>query len=118
MIYKTISTAGYSSISITWNLAGSSLEMGESCYAEYNTGSGWVIMGSLTNGQVNSTFISGTTSNISGADNNSNFQVRYRIQTSSASADYCYAEDTTVSSTAPVNDDAFWVILLHVNQLY
>src|SRR5258706_5500128 len=103
MIYKTISTAGYNSISVTWNMAGSSLETAEFCYVEYNTGSGWVAMGSLTNGQDNSTFITGTTSNISGADINSNLQVRYRVQTTSSSADYCYAEDTTVSGTSGVS---------------
>ena len=48
MIYKTISTVGYNSISVTWNMAASSLENGEYCYVEYNTGSGWVTIGSLT----------------------------------------------------------------------
>ncbi|MCL4529978.1 MAG: hypothetical protein M1282_11255 [Chloroflexi bacterium] len=98
-ITKSISTVGYNSISVTWNMAASSLESGEYCYVEYNTGSGWVTIGSLTNGQDTSTFYSGTTSSISGADNNPNFQVRYRIQTGSSSGDYCYAEDTTVSGT-------------------
>ncbi len=99
-IYKIISTSGYSSISVTWNMAASSLESGEYCYVEYNTGSGWVTIGSLTNGQDTSTFYTGTASNISGADNNPSFQVRYRIQTGSLSGDYCYAEDTTVSGTS------------------
>jgi hypothetical protein len=99
-ITKTISTVGYTTISVTWNMAASTLEDGEFCYVEYNTGSGWVTLGTVANGQDNSNFFSGTTNNISGADQNANFQVRYRIQTANASGDYCYAEDMTVSGTS------------------
>lgn len=99
-ITRTISTVGYTNISVTWNMAASSLESNEFCYVEYNTGSGWVIIGTVADGQDNSTFYNGTTSNISGADNNANFQVRYRIQTANSSGDYCYAEDITVSGNS------------------
>lgn len=99
-ITKTISTVGYTDISITWNMAASSLENNEYCYVEYNTGSGWVVIGTVANGQDNSTFYNGTTSSISGANNNANFQVRYRIQTANSSGDYCYAEDITVSGSS------------------
>lgn len=96
-INKTISTLGYTNISVTWNMAASSLENNEYCYVEYNAGAGWVVIGTVANGQDNSTFYNGTASNISGAENNANFQVRYRIQTANSSGDYCYAEDVTVS---------------------
>ncbi len=99
-ITKTISTVGYSGISLTWNVAASSLEAGEYCRVEYNTGSGWLSAASITDGQDNSTYFSGTLSNIAGADNNANFQVRYRVQSGNTTGDYCYAEDTTVSGNS------------------
>ena len=104
-ITRTISTVGYTGISVTWNMAGSSLEVGDFCYVEINTGSGWTAIGSLTNGQDTSAFFNGTANNISGADQNANFQVRYR-GTGATTGDYCYAEDITVSGTsaaAPTN---------------
>jgi len=95
-ITRTISTVGYTGISVTWNMAASSLESVDHCYAEYNTGSGWTAIGILNDGQDNSTFFSGTTNNIAGADQNANFQVRYR-GSGATTGDYCYAEDVTVS---------------------
>ncbi len=103
-ITRTVSTVGYSGISVTSNLAASLLETADWCYAEYNTGSGWVVMQQKTDGQDNSVYSSVTVSNISGADNNANFQIRYRGQDSTS--DHCYAEDITVSGTlgsAPTN---------------
>lgn len=97
-IWRTVSTVGYSNISVTWNMAASALEDGDFCYVEVNTGSGWTAIASLTNGQDNSTFYSGTVG-VSGADNNPNFQVRYR-DAGNALGDYCYAEDLTVSGTS------------------
>lgn len=99
-ITKTVSTVGYTNINVTWNMAASSLENNEFCYIEFNSGSGWVLIGTVANGQDNSSFYNGTTNNISGADNNSNFQIRYRIQTANTGGDYCYAEDITVSGTS------------------
>jgi hypothetical protein len=99
-ITKTVSTIGYTNISVAWNMAASSLENNEYCYVEYNSGSGWVLIGTVANGQDNSSFYNGTTNNISGADNNSTFQIRYRIQTGNSGGDYCYAEDVTVSGTS------------------
>ncbi|MBL8100263.1 MAG: hypothetical protein JNK81_13860 [Anaerolineales bacterium] len=99
-ITRTVSTVGYTNISVTWNMAANSLETNEFCYAEYNTGSGWAVIGTVANGQDNSTFYNGTANNISGAGQNANFQVRYRIQTANATGDNCYAEDITVTGTA------------------
>ena len=103
-ITRTVSTVGYSGISVTSNLAASLLETNDWCYAEYNTGSGWVVMQQKTDGQDNSVYSSVTVNNIAGADNNANFQIRYRGQDSTS--DHCYAEDITVSGTlgsAPTN---------------
>lgn len=103
-ITRTVSTVGYTGISVTTNLAASLLEANDWCYAEYNTGSGWVVIQQKTDGQDNSIYSSITVNNIAGADNNPNFQIRYRGQDSTA--DHCYAEDTTVSGTlgtAPTN---------------
>jgi hypothetical protein len=104
-ITRTISTLGYTSISVTWNMAASSLESADYCYVEINTGSGWTVIGMLSNGQDNSTFYSGLSDNIAGADQNANFQVRYR-GSGATTGDYCYAEDITVrglSGAVPTN---------------
>ena len=104
-ITRTISTVGYTNISVTWNMAASSLENADHCYLEINTGSGWTAIGTLNNGQDNSTFFSGTTNNIAGANQNANFQVRYRGN-GATTGDYCYAEDITItgtSGTTPTN---------------
>jgi len=96
-ITRTVSTVGYYGISVTSNLAASLLETNDWCYVEYNTGSGWFVMQQKTDGQDNSVYSSVTVNNIAGADNNANFQIRYRGQDSTA--DHCYAEDITVSGT-------------------
>ncbi|MBI3164258.1 MAG: hypothetical protein HYZ24_06210 [Chloroflexi bacterium] len=104
-ITRTISTIGYTDISVTWNMAASSLESADHCYLEINTGSGWTASGTLNDGQDNSTFFNGVTNNIAGANQNANFQVRYRGN-GATTGDYCYAEDITVtgtSGTAPTN---------------
>lgn len=98
-ITRTISTVGYSSISVTWNMAASSLESADYCYIEINTGSGWTAIGTLTDGQDTSVFFNGTSNNIAGANQNANFQVRYRGN-GATTGDYCYAEDITVTGTA------------------
>lgn len=98
-ITRTVSTIGYSNISVTWNMAASSLENPDHCYVEVNTGSGWTAIGTLNNGQDNSTFFNGTTNNIAGADQNANFQIRYRGN-GATTGDYCYAEDITVTGTS------------------
>ncbi|MBK9209685.1 MAG: hypothetical protein IPL71_15830 [Anaerolineales bacterium] len=96
-ITRTVSTVGYTGISVTSNLAASLLESADWCYVEYNTGGGWVVMQQKTDGQDNSVYSSVTVSNIAGADNNASFQIRYRGQ--DGTSDHCYAEDITVSGT-------------------
>lgn len=97
-IWRTISTAGYSDITVTWNMAAQALENGEYCYAEVNTGSGWSVIASLTNGQDDQTFYSGTENLSSAADDNANFQIRFRV-VANALGDYCYVEDLTIAGT-------------------
>ena len=101
-ITRAVSTVGYSNISVTWNLAASSLENGDYCYIEVNAGSGWTAIGSITNGQDFSTYYNGTANNIAGANQNANFQVRYRGN-GATTGDYCYAEDITVAGTSGVS---------------
>ena len=98
-ITRMVSTVGYSGISISWNMAASSLESADHCYIEYNTGIGWTAIGTLNDGQDTSTFFNGTTNNIAGADQNASFQVRYRGN-GATTGDYCYAEDITITGTA------------------
>ena len=98
-VTRTVSTVGYSNISVTWNMAASSLENGDYCYIEVNTGSGWTAIGSITNGQDFSTYYNGTADNIAGANQNANFQVRYRGN-GATTGDYCYAEDITITGTS------------------
>ncbi|MCL4260884.1 MAG: hypothetical protein KJZ52_09685, partial [Anaerolineales bacterium] len=98
-VTRTVSTIGYSNISVTWNMAASSLENGDYCYIEVNTGSNWTAIGSITNGQDFSTYYNGTADNIAGANQNANFQVRYRGN-GATTGDYCYAEDITVTGTS------------------
>ena len=95
IIWRTVSTQGSTGISVSWTMAAGSLEGSDKCQVEYNTGSGWNIIATLVNGQDNQSFYSGTVNLGTDADNNANFQIRYRVI--GASADYCYAEDTTIS---------------------
>lgn len=98
-IWRTVSTVGYSNISVTWNMAAQALETGDYCYVEVNSGSGWTAIASLTNGQDTSVFYSGTVNLGSEYSNNPNFQIRYR-DAGNALGDYCYAEDTTIAGTS------------------
>ncbi len=98
-VWRTIDTSGYNNISVTWTMAAGSLENNEYCYVEVNTGSGWNLIASLGNGQDNNSFNSGSVNLSSAADDNANFQIRYRIIARSV-GDYCYGENTTITGTA------------------
>jgi len=101
-IWRTISTSGHTGVTFAWYMAAGSLEGDEACYAEVNTGSGWQTVGSVVNGQDNNTFIYGSWTG-SAADDNANFQVRFRASTGAA-GDYCYADDVTVTSSGSGED--------------
>lgn len=93
----TVSTAGYSGVSIAMNLAATSLETGEECYAEVsvNGGGNWITVVSVQNGDDNGTFFQGAVSPAA-ADDNSALQLRFR-STGGHAGDYCYGDNVTVS---------------------
>ena len=94
---NTISTLGYSAVSITMNLAATSLENGDECHAEVSTngGSSWSTVVSVFNGNDNGTFFQGSI-NPGGADDNPAVQLRFR-STGAHAGDYCYGDNVTVS---------------------
>ena len=101
MIWRTISTEGYSDISLDWNMAAAALEDGDYCYIEVNTGSGWTALVSLTNGQDTSVFYNGSINLDASASDNASFAIRYRAA-GNAVGDYCYVEDITLNGTSGV----------------
>ena len=93
------STAGYSGVSVTMNLAATSLENGDDCYAEVSTNNGgsWLSVVHVGNGNDNGNFQSGTVTP-SGADNNSNLKLRFR-STGKKKPDHCWGDEVTVRGT-------------------
>lgn len=96
---KSVDTTGYTGIVLSFKLTAYSLESGEYVYVEYNDGSGWTQAGSRGDGQDNGTFQTFSVNLPSSCDNNSSFQVRVRISSSSTS-DYGYMDDLTITGTA------------------
>jgi len=98
-MYRPTSTAGYNNIIVQFAWALTSDTAGENAYAEYSTngGTSWATL-SLINGPVNQLSLNIFTSPIlpPGADNNANFQLRFRI-TGSSTADILYIDDVSVS---------------------
>jgi hypothetical protein len=100
-INRTISTASYSQIIVQFAWAGQSLEAGEYVRAEYSTdgGTSWNTLSQL-NGVIGAgvpaftNYVSPTLP--ATTDHNSNFQLRFRIQ-SSATDDYAYIDDVRVT---------------------
>ncbi|MEJ8567990.1 choice-of-anchor D domain-containing protein [Elongatibacter sediminis] len=94
-----VATTGYSAVSVTMNLAATSLENGEDCYAEVSTngGSAWTQVVHVGNGSDNSTFYSNTVTP-AGADDNADLQLRFR-GTGGQTGDYCWGDEITVSGT-------------------
>ena len=94
-IWRTVSTAGYSDVTVEWYWAAGSLESSDHCYAEANTGSGWTIIDQLDNGEDDYTFRPGSASP-SGADDNAGFRIRFRA--SGSYGDYCFVDNVVVTS--------------------
>lgn len=96
----TVSTVGYTAVSITMNLAATSLETGDDCYAEVsvNGGSNWTTVVLVQDGNDTGSFFQGSVSP-TGADNNANLKLRFR-STGAHAGDYCYGDNVTVSGTA------------------
>ncbi len=94
-----VPSTGYQNVSVTMNLAATSLESADDCYAEVSTngGSSWTVVVEVHNGNDNGTFFSNTVSP-AGADDNANLQVRFRA-TGANAGDYCWGDEITVSGT-------------------
>lgn len=95
----TVSTAGYSDVNVTMNLAATSLEDGDDCYAEVSTNGGldWLAVVRVENGSDDGTFFQSTVSP-AGADDNAGLKLRFR-STGANPGDYCYGDDVTVTGT-------------------
>lgn len=95
-----VSTAGYSDVSIVMNLAATSLENNEYCYAEVsaNNGSSWSTVVQVSNGDDNGTFFYGTADGAE-LDDNADVLLRFRA-TGGQAGDYCWGDNVTVSGTS------------------
>ena len=98
-VLSTPST-GFTGVNVSMQLAATSLETGDDCYAEVSTngGSSWTTVVAVHNGNDNGTFFSAS-STPAGADNNPNLQVRFR-GTGATTGDYCYGDEVLVTGTA------------------
>lgn len=96
---RNISTLGYSNVSIEMNLAATSLESPDDCFAEVSVNGGgvWSIVVEVNNGQDNGTFYSNTLMP-AGADDNANLVVRFRA-TGATTGDYCYGDNVIIAGT-------------------
>ncbi len=97
-----VPTTGFTDVSITMNLAATSLEKNDDCYAEVSTngGSSWSTVVEVHNGNDNGTFFSNTVTP-AGADDNADLQLRFRA-TGRHNGDYCWGDEVTVSGTPGV----------------
>lgn len=95
----TVSTAGYSDVTITMNLAATSLEDGDDCYGEVSVNGGldWITVVAVQNGGDDGTFMQGAVSPAD-AEDDPNLQLRFR-STGAHAGDYCYGDDVTVQGT-------------------
>jgi hypothetical protein len=94
-----VPSTDFTDVSITMNLAATSLEKNDHCYAEVSTngGSSWTTVVEVHNGNDNGTFFSNTVSP-AGADDNADLQIRFRA-TGRNNGDYCWGDEVTVSGT-------------------
>lgn len=95
---QSISTAGYSNVQISTDIAASSLEGSETCVAEVSTNGGgsWTAVNTVVNGQDNGYTMYTETASPSGSDDNANFQVRLRAN-GNQNSDYCYFDNIIVT---------------------
>lgn len=103
----TVSTAGFSLVSVNMVMSASSLESADNCYAEIstNSGSSWITALQLVNGQDTGNHFS-VNAAPTGVDNNPQLQVRFRGD-GATTGDYCYAQSLAVTGTggAPTDPD-------------
>ncbi|WP_285764429.1 choice-of-anchor D domain-containing protein [Biformimicrobium ophioploci] len=103
--WRTISTAGFSAVSVSMVMSASSLENADHCYAEVsvNSGSNWTTILQLDNGQDNGSHFSASAAP-SGVDNNPQMQVRFRGD-GATTGDYCYGQSVAVTGTSGAQTD-------------
>ncbi|MDD4136493.1 MAG: PKD domain-containing protein, partial [Methanoregula sp.] len=92
---RAISTSGNSSVIVKFSWATRGFESGESLIAEYstNSGSSWSPLTSIGNSV---TLLTPYTATLSAADDNANFQLRFRIS-ANRDNEYGYIDDVWVS---------------------
>ena len=96
----SVSTAGYENVSVTMNLAATSLEQADdACFAEVSTdgGDSWMTVVTLRNGQDSGAFYSNTVVT-PGADDNLDVQLRFRSG-GKRNKGYCYGDEVYVMGT-------------------
>jgi len=95
----SLSTVGYTGVSVKMTLAASSLKQNASCFAEVSTngGSSWTTVVQIQAPQDNSTFFSSTVSPAA-ASNNLNLRLRFR-STGQGKGGYCYGDEVTVKGS-------------------
>lgn len=99
-IWRTVSTAGFTGVTVNWNMAARSLENGDFCRLEVNTGGGWEIVASLANGDDDAVYRSGSAGLSPAADDNPALQIRFRSD-SNARGDNCYVDDLSIAGGGP-----------------
>ena len=94
----TLTTTGYTGVSLAVDLAALYLVNGDFCYADYSTngGSSWQNLLTVANGQDNGQFLSANVT--SGLDNNQQLRIRFRAST--LYYNYCYADNILLQGTA------------------
>ena len=100
-ITRTISTVGYTAITVSCALGGNSLENGETVEAQYSTdgGSNWVTWAQLNDWEDNNALHNFANVALpAAANNNANFMLRFRIY-GSGTGDYGYIDDVLVVGT-------------------
>jgi hypothetical protein len=100
---RHISTIGYTQVSVTMKLAGTSLENNDGCFAEASTdyGGSWITVVEVQDGSDNGVFLSGTVTP-AGADDNPTLQLRFR-STGKHNNDRCYGDEVIVTGL-PINE--------------
>ncbi|HEY8569938.1 choice-of-anchor D domain-containing protein [Microbulbifer sp.] len=94
---RSVSTAGFTAVSVALTMSASSLENGEFCYGEISVdgGSSWTTALTIANGDDNGTLFN-SNGTPPGSDNNPSLQLRFR-GTGATTGDYCYGHQAQVT---------------------
>ena len=97
---QSISTAGYTGVSISTSIAASLLESTDKCVAEVSTngGSSWNAVNTVSDGQDDGVTLYTTSASPSGIDNNAAVKVRLKSQ-GGDNSDYCYFDNIVLTGT-------------------